>query len=1022
MGKSDLAVSIDFPFYLLFSDAAQGIQIAVTRGVYNMMEQDMNRKDYADPLMRLLPIGILILIVVCISSGQTFPGEKSFFTSSSQIGLPRSAHSVLDSAQAEWVRYYSSTTLKGYAEAEAVASDPQGNIYVAGKAENPGSSYDYQTIKYNAAGVEVWSATYDGPAHGFDAVNAIVVDNAGNVYVTGVSSGTSGFDYATVKYSATGQELWVARYNGPGDAGDAATAIAIDSDGNVYVTGESARTTWSGGSSRDYDIASVKYDDRGIEQWVDRFAGAAQNDDQPVGIKCGRNGDVYVVGESCDSMWIPSSPYFSLYSTVVLKYSPSGNRQWIDGYTRADTISAIPSDFSMDDSDNVVITGRVRNARSYWWSDSPDTCLTMKYNTAGVLQWSTFFPNPQIQRTSGERTTTDSAGNAYVLGRYGSPYWYISADSLFLSKFSPTGQLQWTSPIKDTDPMAPVNVSLGPTGLLYVTWMAVRSYEYDKYRVIRTALFSSAGNEEWRASYDTRNEPPYNNNVVAQGVVVDPNSNVHVIGGTGGEQASDMLMLKYAPNGIRKWVHTKEGTRSWDQVYAMTADDSNNVCVTGTSVTGGFTSDILTVKYSASGDMQWSSRYRNSIYSHTSPCALRFDHSGNVYVLATEDSVDWGIGMVSLLVLVKYDPSGHQEWAAHYGSAFNVMFAVDMGIDFRGNVVVAGYRYLNSTIQYVTVKYSQFGDQLWIAIFDSTQGEGTTALAVDDSNNVIVAGGRRVVKYDEDGNLRWVYPGGATAVTVDHGCNPYLTSDTGSTRKLSPVGANVWSVPFAGNAIALDGSENVLVRNASGRLAKISTSGATLWNLPITDCLGSYMAVDHSGNAYVAGIHFTPASVEYQTRSFNPDGVQRWSTGFDDNGANSWYQYPIAVSNQGDVFVGAVSQTGSSSVFKTIKYRQIETSVQDEGGGIPETFTLSQNYPNPFNPSTTIRFTLPRSGHVELKVFNALGQEVATLVNEEKVAGAYSVRWNAGNLASGVYFYRLKAAEYIDTRKLLLLK
>jgi hypothetical protein len=89
---------------------------------------------------------------------------------------------------------------------------------------------------------------------------------------------------------------------------------------------------------------------------------------------------------------------------------------------------------------------------------------------------------------------------------------------------------------------------------------------------------------------------------------------------------------------------------------------------------------------------------------------------------------------------------------------------------------------------------------------------------------------------------------------------------------------------------------------------------------------------------------------------------------------------------------------------------------------VPISYSLSQNYPNPFNPSTTIRFALPKSGHVELKVYNTLGQEVATLVNEEKTAGTYSAQWNASSVASGVYFYRLKAGEYNETRKLLLMK
>lgn len=86
------------------------------------------------------------------------------------------------------------------------------------------------------------------------------------------------------------------------------------------------------------------------------------------------------------------------------------------------------------------------------------------------------------------------------------------------------------------------------------------------------------------------------------------------------------------------------------------------------------------------------------------------------------------------------------------------------------------------------------------------------------------------------------------------------------------------------------------------------------------------------------------------------------------------------------------------------------------------TFNLYQNYPNPFNPATTIRFQIPFRQRIELKVFDILGREVATLVNEEKLAGVYEVTFNAANLASGVYFYRLKTQDFIESKKLLLLK
>ncbi len=92
------------------------------------------------------------------------------------------------------------------------------------------------------------------------------------------------------------------------------------------------------------------------------------------------------------------------------------------------------------------------------------------------------------------------------------------------------------------------------------------------------------------------------------------------------------------------------------------------------------------------------------------------------------------------------------------------------------------------------------------------------------------------------------------------------------------------------------------------------------------------------------------------------------------------------------------------------------------GSGLPDDYQLSQNYPNPFNPTTTISYSIPNESFVTIKVYDILGREVETLVNEEKNAGNYNVNFNAGNLSSGIYFYRMQAGNFIQTKKLLLLK
>ena len=98
------------------------------------------------------------------------------------------------------------------------------------------------------------------------------------------------------------------------------------------------------------------------------------------------------------------------------------------------------------------------------------------------------------------------------------------------------------------------------------------------------------------------------------------------------------------------------------------------------------------------------------------------------------------------------------------------------------------------------------------------------------------------------------------------------------------------------------------------------------------------------------------------------------------------------------------------------------TDIEENKEAIPNKFYLYQNYPNPFNPSTVISYRLPVTGHVTLKIYDILGREVATLVNEQKSAGKYSVQWNGSQLASGVYISRLTAGKFNKSIKIILMK
>ena len=103
-------------------------------------------------------------------------------------------------------------------------------------------------------------------------------------------------------------------------------------------------------------------------------------------------------------------------------------------------------------------------------------------------------------------------------------------------------------------------------------------------------------------------------------------------------------------------------------------------------------------------------------------------------------------------------------------------------------------------------------------------------------------------------------------------------------------------------------------------------------------------------------------------------------------------------------------------------YKKIPTSVQPTNEAVPSGFSLSQNYPNPFNPTTEIEFAVAKTGMTTLKIFDLLGREVATIVNENLAAGSYKIGFNANNLASGTYVYSLVSGDFRMNKKMLLLK
>ncbi len=144
------------------------------------------------------------------------------------------------------------------------------------------------------------------------------------------------------------------------------------------------------------------------------------------------------------------------------------------------------------------------------------------------------------------------------------------------------------------------------------------------------------------------------------------------------------------------------------------------------------------------------------------------------------------------------------------------------------------------------------------------------------------------------------------------------------------------------------------------------------------------------------------------------------------NNASTWLQYNMGITS--DIYIYNFIAAGGNFLAGTSQGLWIRpisdsvTAVKVNKNKLPNTFSLSQNYPNPFNPSTSIEYQIPKSGLVTLKVYDVLGREVETLVNEEKPAVSYEVRFEGSSLSSGIYFYRIQAGDYALAKKMILMK
>jgi len=428
-----------------------------------------------------------------------------------------------------WIQRYNGTKA-GADHASSVAVSPGGGtVYVTGESHAPGAIAavsDYATIAYDAAtGARLWIQRYNGPGNGDDRASSIAVSpTGGTVYVTGQSDGgaATSSDYATVAYdAATGAQLWVQRYDGPGSGSDGASSVAVSPTGNtVYVTGESFG-----------DYATVAYDAAtGAQLWVMRYDGPGHSTDAAHSIAASPNGKaVYVTGFSEGSSTADD------YATVAYD-AATGAQLWVKRYDGPGHVGDEAWSLAVSRSgETVFVTGNSRKT-----SQSGYDYTTVAYNGAtGAQRWVKRYSGPYGgYNYAASMAVSPTGATVYVTGQSHAAGNASNSDYATVAYDATTGAQLWAQryngPGNDIDGATSVAAS-HTGGTVYVTGQSFGGTA-SWYDYATVAYDAATGAQLWVKRYNG----PGNATDQANSVAASPTENrVFVTGFSAGATTGD---------------------------------------------------------------------------------------------------------------------------------------------------------------------------------------------------------------------------------------------------------------------------------------------------------------------------------------------------------------------------------------------------------------------------------------------------------------------------------------------------
>ncbi len=704
-----------------------------------------------------------------------------------------------------------------------------GNPVVTGQSFNGGDD-DYLTIKYNAAsGAAVWSQLIDRTHHD-RPTDMVIHPSTGNIYITGRSGNGTNYDYLTVCYATAGTVVWQAFYDYLDD--DRATGIAVDGAGNAFVTGQSdANAT----ALFNYNFTTVKYNSLGQQQWAHTLAGTGGGDDIPVGVKVSAAGEVFVGGYT--NM---SASGTLAYDLVLQKLDATGNTIWTKTYNSGAQNADYAAGLALDGSGNAVLVG-------YGGAAPHVNGLALRYDVAGniVFQRTQLAVGDNIDNS--RAIVIDGFGNAFVAGgtvevgternfcirridAIGNTVWTSTLDGtskgspddavavaldaqgnvcvagyvknkgtsndIVVAKYTPQGLLLWASyydgPANESD--RAYALALDGVGNVYVTGRSDSDPLLTSNDDVVTLKYSSAGLLVWAQRYNGVG----NGSDFARSMKVTVAGDVYVGGRSFNGANLDFLMLHYNAAGALLGTGIFDGGMGDDDGQALAIDALGNSYLVGSSAASQYT-DILTVKFNATGAVQWNQRFNGTANGEDVGNGVFVSANGDVAICGTTDTDTATTNRNADIYVANYSGAGTLNWSHIYdGTNGGEDDASEITGDATGRLFVTGTSDHGNpgseNMDFITLQYASNGARDTVLYYDGPDRLADAGNAIHFENGAIyITGASLGITTQRDvATLKYqLLPVGiapSTAVTVEVSAFPNPASDHMTVRVAAQQG------------------------------------------------------------------------------------------------------------------------------------------------------------------------------------------------------------------------------------------